>query len=126
MLKNVFEFQHLLGQNGPSMEVQQSSSKRSVEVLVDFCPTEVLYRMSRSKETSSRLNEMLHHTKTRGIRLIFQSNIIQPRGLLQVLFERNRNCSFLFRLLVRIQLFPLYKPNKDGLSVIFQPVIIRI
>jgi hypothetical protein len=38
-LKNVFEFQHLLGQNGPSMKVQQSSSGSLVEMSIDSYPT---------------------------------------------------------------------------------------
>jgi hypothetical protein len=55
-----FQFQRLLGQNEPSMVVQQ---------LVDSCLTEVL-----------------HHTKP-DVRSMFRLGLIQPRGLSQVSFE---------------------------------------
>jgi hypothetical protein len=64
-----FQFQRLLGQNEPSMEVQQFGLGCLVEVLVDSCLTEVL-----------------HHTKP-GVRSMFRMSLIQPRGLSQVSFE---------------------------------------
>jgi hypothetical protein len=64
-----FQFQRLLGQNEPSMEVQQSGLGSLVEVLVDSCLTEVL-----------------HHTKP-GVRSMFRLGLDQLRGLLQVSFE---------------------------------------